>query len=80
MAGSAHSEVSLADADRAAQIARLAAQGSGSDRAPTLEHLLLAFDEPDPTPEARERIAAALRMAGVAMRPHARRARRVPGG
>jgi hypothetical protein len=66
---SADPEVSLADAALAAEIARAAAQGRGADRAPTLEQLLSAFGEAEPTDQARRRVQAALRLAGVAIRP-----------
>lgn len=62
-------EVPLADAQIAARIARAAATGRGADRAPTLEQLLAAFGEPAPTEAARRRVAAALRVAGLGVRP-----------
>jgi hypothetical protein len=62
-------EVPLGDAAIATQIAQAAARGRGADRAPTLEQLLAAFGEPSPTPEARRRVAAALRVAGMGVRP-----------
>jgi len=62
-------EVPLADAARAAEIGRIAARGRGADRAPTLEQLLAAFDEHAPTDAARRRVAAALRVAGIGVRP-----------
>jgi len=62
-------EVSLADAAIAAAIGRAAAQGRGADRSPTLEQLLAAFGEGEPTREARARVAAALRLAGVVAEP-----------
>jgi hypothetical protein len=62
-------EVPLADAAIATEIAQAAARGRGADRAPTLEQLLLAFGEPSPTPAARARVAAALRVAGMGVRP-----------
>lgn len=62
-------EVSLADAAIAAAIGRAAAQGRGADRSPTLEQLLAAFGEGEPTRDARARVAAALRLAGVAAEP-----------
>ncbi|HMS71579.1 MAG TPA: hypothetical protein PKB03_00965 [Baekduia sp.] len=62
-------DVSLADAAIAAAIGRAAAQGRGADRAPTLEQLLAAFGEGQPTREARARVSAALRMADVTAEP-----------
>ena len=62
-------EVPLGDAALATEIANAAARGRGADRAPTLDQLLAAFGEPAPTPEARRRVAAALRVAGMGVRP-----------
>jgi hypothetical protein len=62
-------EVPLADAAIATEIATAAARGRGADRAPTLEQLLAAFGETSPTPAARARVAAALRVAGMGVRP-----------
>src|SRR3954464_7841549 len=62
-------EVPLGDAAIATQIANAAARGRGADRAPTLEQLLAAFGEPAPTEEARRRVAAAMRVAGMGVRP-----------
>jgi hypothetical protein len=62
-------EVPLADAAIATEIAQAAARGRGADRAPTLEQLLAAFGEPSPTPAARARVAAALHVAGMGVRP-----------
>src|SRR4051812_25281417 len=61
--------VPLADADIATKIARAASRGRGTDRTPTLEQLLSAFGEREPTPEARRRAGAALDLAGVDVRP-----------
>src|SRR3954453_13994505 len=47
--------VPLADADIATKIARAASRGRGTDRTPTLEQLLSAFGEREPTPEAPPR-------------------------
>ena len=57
--------VTLRDAETARHIARTAAKGTPGDRQPTLEHLLAAFEESVPTPQARARVAAALGLAGV---------------
>src|SRR4051794_9120977 len=62
-------EVPLADAAIATEIATAAARGRGADRAPTLEQLLAAFGEQAPTDAARRRVAAALRVAGMGVRP-----------
>jgi hypothetical protein len=69
MEGPPSSEVPLADATIATEIANAAARGRGADRAPTLEQLLAAFGEPSATPAARARVAAALRVAGMGVRP-----------
>src|SRR3954462_14284381 len=62
-------EVPLADAAIATEIATAAARGRGADRAPTLEQLLAAFGEHAPPERARRRVAAALRVAGMGVRP-----------
>jgi hypothetical protein len=62
-------EVPLADAAIATEIAHAAARGRGADRAPTLDQLLAAFGESEPTPEARRRVRAALEVAGMGVRP-----------
>lgn len=62
-------EVPLGDAAIATEIAQAAARGRGADRAPTLEQLLAAFGEGAPTDAARRRVAAALRVAGMGVRP-----------
>ena len=62
-------EVPLGDAAIATQIANAAARGRGADRAPTLEQLLAAFGESAPTPAARARVANALRVAGMGVKP-----------
>ncbi|HEY4094257.1 MAG TPA: hypothetical protein VGM33_02020 [Baekduia sp.] len=65
----AEPEVPLADAAIATEIARAAARGRGADRAPTLDQLLAAFGETQPTFEARRRVRAALEVAGMGVRP-----------
>jgi hypothetical protein len=65
----AEPEVPLADAAIATKIAHAAARGRGADRAPTLEQLLAAFAESEPTPAARRRVRAALEVAGMGVRP-----------
>ncbi|MDX6687280.1 MAG: hypothetical protein QOF86_3408 [Baekduia sp.] len=67
--GPAEPEVPLADAAIATQIAVAAAKGRGADRAPTLEQLLAAFGEREPTLAARRRVRAALAVAGLGVRP-----------
>jgi hypothetical protein len=62
-------EVPLGDAAIATEIANAAARGRGADRAPTLDQLLAAFGEPAPTDAARRRVAAAMRVAGMGVRP-----------
>lgn len=62
-------EVPLGDAAIATEIAQAAARGRGADRAPTLEQLLAAFGETAPTDAARRRVAAALRVAGMGVKP-----------
>jgi hypothetical protein len=62
-------EVPLGDAAIATEIAQAAARGRGADRAPTLEQLLAAFGESAPTDAARRRVSAALRVAGMGVRP-----------
>jgi hypothetical protein len=65
-------EIPLGDLEIAQHIASSARSGRPIDRTPTLEQLLAAFGEPAPTPAARERVAAALRVAGVATAPDVR--------
>jgi hypothetical protein len=62
-------EVPLGDAAVATEIAQAAARGRGADRAPTLEQLLAAFGEHAPTDAARRRVSAALRVAGMGVKP-----------
>jgi hypothetical protein len=62
-------EVPLGDAAIATEIANAAARGRGADRAPTLDQLLAAFGEPAPTDAARRRVAAALHVVGMGVRP-----------
>lgn len=65
----AETTVSLADAAVAAAIARAAVSGRTADRTPTIEQLLAAFGEGEPTAQARARAAAAMRLAGVTVTP-----------
>ena len=52
--------VPLGDLEVAGRIARAARSGRPGDRSATIEQLLAAFGEREPTPAARARIAAAL--------------------
>jgi hypothetical protein len=61
--------VSIGDLEVADRIAKAVRRGRAADRRPTLEQLLAAFDEQQPTTEARRRIARALALAGVATTP-----------
>jgi hypothetical protein len=61
--------VSIGDLELADRIAKAVRRGRAADRRPTLEQLLAAFDEQQPTTEARRRIARALALAGVATTP-----------
>jgi hypothetical protein len=61
--------VPVGDLEVADRIARAVRRGRAADRRPTLEQLLAAFGEEQPTTEARRRIARALALAGVATTP-----------
>jgi hypothetical protein len=61
--------VPVGDLEVADRIAKAVRRGRAADRRPTLEQLLAAFDESEPTAEARRRIARALALAGVATTP-----------
>jgi hypothetical protein len=61
--------VSVGDLEVADRIARAVARGAAADRRPTLEQVLAAFGESEPTPDARRRAARALALAGVASVP-----------
>lgn len=62
--------VPLADAEIAQRIADAARTGGPADRTPTVEQLLTAFGEqPEAGAAARERVARALAVAGVAVTP-----------
>ncbi len=61
--------VPVSDLDVADRIVRAAATGPAGDREPTVAQLLAAFDEPQATPAARERVIAALTMAGASVTP-----------
>jgi hypothetical protein len=61
--------VPVGDLEVADRIARAVRRGRAADRRPTLEQLLAAFGEDQPTTDARRRIARALALAGVATTP-----------
>jgi hypothetical protein len=61
--------VPVGDLEVADRIAKAVRRGRAADRRPTLEQLLAAFGEEQPTTEARRRIARALALAGVATTP-----------
>jgi hypothetical protein len=61
--------VSIRDLEVADRIARAVRGGRPADRQPTLEQLVVAFGEAEPTAHARRRAARALALAGVATVP-----------
>jgi hypothetical protein len=61
--------VSVRDLEVADRIARAVRGGRPADRTPTLEQLVAAFGETEPTAHARRRAARALALAGVATAP-----------
>ena len=61
--------VSLRDLEVADRIARAVRRGGPGDRHATIEQIVAAFGEPEPTQEARRRAARALALAGVATIP-----------
>jgi hypothetical protein len=61
--------VSVRDLEVADRIARAVRGGRPADRRPTLEQLVAAFGETEPTAHARRRAARALALAGVATVP-----------
>ncbi|MGZ6695297.1 MAG: hypothetical protein ACXVFL_06575 [Solirubrobacteraceae bacterium] len=65
----AHAPVLAGDLEVADRIARAVRSGRPGDRAPTLEQLLAAFGEREPTVVARARAGRALALAGVAVTP-----------
>jgi len=69
VAGEPQQPVPVRDLEIAQRIAGAARSGSRAQREPTLEQLLGAFDEPEPTDEARTRIASALTLAGLQAQP-----------
>jgi hypothetical protein len=61
--------VPVRDLEIAQRVAGAARSGGRAEREPTLEQLLGAFSEAEPTPEARTRVASALTLAGVRATP-----------
>jgi hypothetical protein len=61
--------VSVRDLEVADRIARAVRGGKPADRTPTIEQLVAAFGEAEPTVQARRRAARALALAGVAAVP-----------
>jgi hypothetical protein len=61
--------VSVRDLEVADRIAKAVRGGKPADRTPTIEQLVAAFGEAEPTLEARRRAARALALAGVAALP-----------
>jgi hypothetical protein len=69
VAGEPQQPVPVGDLEIAQRIAGAARSGGRAEREPTLEQLLGAFGETEPTPEARTRIASALTLAGMRATP-----------
>jgi cytoskeletal protein RodZ len=61
--------VPVRDLEVADRIARAVRGGKAADRHPTIEQIVAAFGEHEPTPDARRRAARALALAGVATVP-----------
>jgi hypothetical protein len=61
--------VPVGDLEIAQRIARAARSGGRAEREPTLEQLLGAFGEAEPTDAARTRVASALTLAGLRATP-----------
>jgi hypothetical protein len=61
--------VPIGDLEVADRIARAVRRGGPAERRPTIEQVVAAFGEPEPTPDARRRAARALALAGVATVP-----------
>src|SRR5512132_1590989 len=61
--------VPIRDLEVADRIAHAVRRGRAADRHPTLEQVVAAFGEREPTPDARRRAARALALAGVATVP-----------
>ena len=69
MAGEPQQPVPVGDLEIAQRIAGAARSGGRAEREPKLEQLLEAFGEPEPTGEARMRVASALTLAGLHTTP-----------
>ena len=69
MAGEPQQPVPVGDLEIAQRIAGAARSGGRAEREPTLEQLLGAFGETEPTGEARIRVASALTLAGLRATP-----------
>jgi hypothetical protein len=69
MATEPQQPVPVGDLEIAQRLAGAARSGGRAEREPTLERLLGAFGEAEPTPEARTRVASALTLAGVRATP-----------
>lgn len=69
MADESQQPVPVGDLETAQRISGAARSGGRAEREPTLEQLLSAFGEAEPTPEARTRVASALRLAGLRATP-----------
>lgn len=61
--------VPIGDLEVADRIARAVRRGGPAERRPTIEQVVAAFGEPEPTSDARRRAARALALAGVATVP-----------
>jgi hypothetical protein len=61
--------VPIGDLEVADRIARAVRRGGPAERRPTIEQIVAAFGEAEPTPDARRRAARALALAGVATVP-----------
>ena len=69
MAEDPQQPVPVGDLEIAQRIASAARSGGRAEREPTLEQLLGAFDEHEPTAQARTRVASALTLAGLRVTP-----------
>jgi hypothetical protein len=69
VAGEPQQPVPVGDLEIAQRIAGAARSGGRAEREPKLEQLLEAFGEPEPTGEARMRVASALTLAGLHTTP-----------
>jgi hypothetical protein len=69
VAGEPQQPVPVGDLEIAQRIAGSARSGGRAEREPTLEQLLGAFGEAEPTAQARTRVASALTLAGLRATP-----------